>query len=922
MISVFRLSRQRWLTIVCAALFGITFLASLWFGQRVNQANAARQRALLEQVKLQAEAMLLLERDAAQGRLSEPVLQQRQSAVQTALQTFQQRNDPDHSADVARAQHWADAMQVALIGSAAALLLSLLGLVRRLRAALGGSVQDLHRHIVILGQGDFVTPVPVPPGQSRSVMGWLAETRAKLAQLDADRTLAETSATRLNNLYAALSHCNQIIVHCKSERDLFARICENIVIRGGMQMAWIGLLDDGGRLQPSASYGDSQNYLQTLELPGDSPGAIALRDDYAVWSQDLQREPVTQPSLADAVRYGWHAAGALPLHRGGQVIGMLAIYAGVRYAFAPDVRTLLQEMANDIDYALKSLDHERQRERASLALLESERHLRTIIETEPEGIIVLARSGRVLDMNPAGLAMLDAETLADLQQRDLLTTVPPPYHDEFRVLHQRAIDGKAGMLEFEMQTLRGAQRWFEIHAAPLRASDGAPTMLGIVRNITQRKQSEERILQLAHTDYLTGLPNRVRLGQLATATFAQVQQRRGKAALMFLDHACFKDINDALGHGIGDTLLVQLAQRLNQYIGPQDCVARLGGDEFVLLFGDADCRRAAALARQLLDVVGATFRIEQYELTLSASIGIVLFPDDGAELGTLFQRADVAMYAAKHDGRNRFRFFSGEMQAHLTRQLELVSALRQAVSANQLQLHYQPQINLAAQTLTGAEALLRWNHPQLGSVAPAEFIPAAEASGLILPLGEWVLRHAVRQAAQWQRDGMAPLRIAVNLSAVQFRQPDLPELVSRILFEEGLAPEWLELELTEGATMDDPQRAVEMMDKLHARGIGMSIDDFGTGYSSLSKLKKFRINKLKIDQSFVRDICSDPEDQAIVAAIISMAGSLGLNTIAEGVETAEQQAMLRTQGCVEIQGYFYSRPLPPEQFAAYAARYQ
>ena len=284
----------------------------------------------------------------------------------------------------------------------------------------------------------------------------------------------------------------------------------------------------------------------------------------------------------------------------------------------------------------------------------------------------------------------------------------------------------------------------------------------------------------------------------------------------------------------------------------------------------------------------------------------------------MFKNADAAMYRAKQEGRHAYRFYTTEMQARSTRHLQLVNALRQALEHDQLRLHFQPQVSLLDGRLVGAEALLRWTHPELGPVSPAEFIPAAEDSGLILPIGEWVLRHAARQARFWLQDGRAPLVMAVNLSAVQFRHPDLPALVTRILEEESLPPEYLELELTEGVALHDPQGAIAVMNQLHERGVRMSIDDFGTGHSSLAHLKKFKIYKLKVDQSFVRDISTDAEDRAIVAAIIQMAKSLGLQTIAEGVETAGQLAFLREQGCDEVQGYFFSKPLPADQFELFA----
>ncbi|MBC7859292.1 MAG: EAL domain-containing protein [Burkholderiaceae bacterium] len=450
------------------------------------------------------------------------------------------------------------------------------------------------------------------------------------------------------------------------------------------------------------------------------------------------------------------------------------------------------------------------------------------------------------------------------------------------------------------------------------AGDGDPYVVGLGIDIAARKQAEEKIQYLAHFDALTGLPNRVLLGERVKYALTLAQRSGEPAAVMFLDIDHFKDINDTLGHSAGDALLVQLSQRLCQLLRGADTVGRLGGDEFIFLLPGVDAAGAAEVAQKLLAAIAAPYRIEHHDLNVTGSIGIALYPDDGADFETLGKRADVAMYRAKQEGRHGYRFFTGEMQARSARHLELVNALRQALARGQMRVCYQPQVAMRGERVIGAEALLRWTHPELGPVSPVEFIPAAEESGLILPIGEWVLRQAVRQAVQWRRDGIAPLVMAVNLSAVQFRHPDLPALVSRILDEEGLAPACLELELTEGVSMADPQRAIATMNNLHARGVRMSIDDFGTGYSSLSHLKKFKVYKLKIDQSFVRDIGTDPEDRAIVGAIIQMAKSLGLRTIAEGVETDGQRAFLREHDCDEMQGYFYSRPLSAEQFAAYA----
>lgn len=383
---------------------------------------------------------------------------------------------------------------------------------------------------------------------------------------------------------------------------------------------------------------------------------------------------------------------------------------------------------------------------------------------------------------------------------------------------------------------------------------------------------------------------------------------------MFLDLDDFKNVNDTLGHSVGDKLLIEIAHRLKLSIRDEDTVARLGGDEFVLIFPHTDVSIAVGIADKLIAQVSMPVFIAEHDLNITPSIGIALYPDDGKEFETLLKHADTAMYRVKNESRNNYSFFTEEMQKNLSRNLMLTNALRHAIENHQLEVYYQPQVNIEDGNIIGAEALLRWNHPELGMISPSEFIPLAESSGQIIAIGEWVLRTAIRQTKEWMKIGFSEMVIAVNLSAVQFRQTNLPDIVITILDEIGLPHEYLELELTEAVTMNDPVAAIDVMNTLHKTGIRMSIDDFGTGYSSLSYLKRFKIYKLKIDQSFVRDIATDVDDRSIVSAIIDMANNLGLHTIAEGVETAEQLNILRKEGCNEIQGYYFSKPLPADQF--------
>jgi len=453
-----------------------------------------------------------------------------------------------------------------------------------------------------------------------------------------------------------------------------------------------------------------------------------------------------------------------------------------------------------------------------------------------------------------------------------------------------------------------------------RTQQLSQTVAALELKIAEQQAAEARAERLALFDGLTGLPNRHLLADRASQAIDIARRSDEPLAVLFLDLDHFKNVNDSLGHRVGDSLLTQLASRLRGAVREQDTVARTGGDEFVLVLPLTDIAGAAHLASKLMALASAPFQVDGQELTVTPSMGIAMFPTDGDDFDTLCKCADAAMYRAKRDGRNAYRFFTSEMQAQSARALLLENALRRAQERCQLSLHYQPQFALDASgepRIVGAEALLRWQHPELGWVSPAEFIPIAEASGLILPIGEWVLREALSQLKRWDDAGLPALTMAVNLSAVQFRHDDLPELVDRVLREVDMPADRLELELTEGAAMDNPSMAIAVMNELHARGVQLSIDDFGTGYSSLAYLKKFRVSKLKIDQSFVRDLTDDVEDRAIVDAVIRMAAALGLQTLAEGVETEGQLDFLRSHGCQAVQGFLFSRALPADAFSEY-----
>ncbi len=739
------------------------------------------------------------------------------------------------------------------------------------------------------------------------------------------RKIAEARVQRLSQLYAALSQCNQAIVRCSSEAELLPQICRDAVNFGGMKMAWIGMADEAGkRVTPVASFGTGTEYLDELNISiaadvpaGSGPTGTAIRENRPFWCQDFQHDPATAPWRAQGAKFGWGASASLPLHRKGLVIGSFTLYTHAANAFDESAQDLLVEMALDISFALDRFASEDERKRAEEALRVSEQRLRTIVETEPEGVMVIDRNGKLLEMNAAGLAMLELASLDEAREHDFQNSILPEYRDAYLSLHQRVMNGETATLEFEVTGRKGSRRRLETHAAPMHDADGrVSTLLGITRDISERRRAEERIQYLANFDVLTGLPNRLQLADHLKYALSLVKRGNGHLAVLFIDIDRFKDINDTLGHSVGDALLVKIAKRIHKVLREEDTASRLGGDEFILMFPGCDAQGASQVAQKLLQVIAEPYRIEEFELAVTASIGIAIFPEDGVDLESLSKSADTAMYRVKQEGRDGYRFFTAEMQARATRNMQLVNALRNALLLDQFRLHYQTQVSISDGRIVGTEALLRWTHPELGPISPSEFIPVAEDCGLILPIGEWVLRTAVTQLKRWLDRGHPPMVMAVNLSAVQFRHPRLPDLVSRILDEAQLPAEYLELELTEGVAMHDPQGAISVMNNLHDRGIRMSIDDFGTGYSSLSYLKKFRVYKLKIDQSFVRDINTDLEDKAIVAAVISMANSLGLQTIAEGVETAEQLQFLREHGCNEAQGYYFSKPLPADQIEA------
>lgn len=809
-----------------------------------------------------------------------------------------------------------------------------------------GAIAEAETHGISLGRQILL---PLPDGErwfelSAACKRPVAGQAATVIVLSRDvhgHKQAEASLQRQIRFYAVLSRCTHAIAHSQCQQQLLGTICREAIATGDLRMAWVGFINRvTGLVEPVAMAGEGSEYLHGIQITtsagsryGRGPTGSAIRTGQPYWCQDFMQDPNTGPWHERGRRFQWGSSAALPLRCEGEVIGALMLYAGMAHAFDDEIQRLLLDLAIDIDLALERFARD-QRERDARRKLEtSERDYRELTETIHDVIWRMdAHTFSLLYVSRAVQRLL-GQSPAMLTGRSITTTLAPEsqhWIEELTAFRERmtteaTASTSAGFRIDELQQRHqdGSVVWSEVTTTLVtNHSSGRQEFHCVSRDISARKQAELQVQWMTCYDPLTELPNRTLMPTLLEQVIRTANREGKPVAVLMLGLDRFKTINDSISYATGDAILREVAVRLRQNLRENDVIGRVGGDEFLLVLPGTDAATAAELSERLQAAIGAPFQVADQAISLTSSVGIACFPADSRMQQDLVRMADTALSHAKRDGRNRLHFFTAALQREMVRKVAIANALHGALDRNELQIVYQPQLEASSGRLVGAEALLRWRHPEFGNVSPIEFIPIAETTSDILPIGEWVLQQAIHQLKEWLELGLPLERIAVNLSAVQFRQTDLPVRVSRLLQEAGIAGHQLEIELTESVMLDNPEIAMKAMSGFQESGVQLSIDDFGTGYSSLSYLKRLRVNRLKIDASFIRDLAHSRDDQSIVSAIINLARGLNLRTIAEGVETTAQWQFLQQSGCDEIQGFLIARPLAAEAFVAFAREYR
>lgn len=711
---------------------------------------------------------------------------------------------------------------------------------------------------------------------------------------------------RLEIVTKILNEIDQMVLKGSSLKAIEEKICNYMVEKIGFICAWVGSKEEDGRVAFSTHAG-AQSVNNAMVRWDDSvygQGAVgrAIRlgipqifefetDDllYSLWKSNIEES-------------GIKSVAAFPLLHEGSVIGVFVLYSELPDFFDSKRMTILEHLAYQLAIAVASIEERERLER-----------FRILAEHANEAILFVALDGRIIDANESAERMYDYshEELLNLNIQAFWLSIEREHAEEL-------LTGSVNGLQYETNHMTKTGKVFPVEVSINGANlKGRSVILAVIRDISERREAEEVIWYKVHYDELTGLPNRLLFNEHLKGALAQAKKNQTQCALILLDLDQFKLINDSLGHHLGDQLLKLVAKRIESlYVG--DTFGRFGGDEFVLLLSNLEqIEDAENVARRVLQVFITPFFLEGNEVFITPSLGISFYPADAEDMETLTKQADTAMYHAKELGRNNYQFFTEALNMKVQERLALENSLRKALEREEFMLYYQPQVDLKTGEIKGVEALIRWNSPERGLISPGVFIPIAEETGLIVPMGEWILRSACIQSLKWRQPGYPGLRMSVNISARQFREPQFIEKVAEVIKETGMDPQWLEIEITESIAMEYAEDSMEQLRRLKQLGVRIAIDDFGTGYSSMNYLRKLPIDTLKVDQSFVQDIGIDENGEAIVVTIIHLAQSLNLKVIAEGVETENQQIFLRTNRCHEMQGYLFCKPVPPVEVEKY-----
>jgi diguanylate cyclase (GGDEF)-like protein len=736
-------------------------------------------------------------------------------------------------------------------------------------------------------------------------------TRARVRE----RNAQEQGLARLTELYAALSRTSQLISRVSNRSQLFDELCRICVGTTGLMLAAVGLLKrDRSSIEFIAAHGDKKNYLQTLELLSEKGAA-----DH---SDGLHAPLYTRRSrvfdAAEKSRGVFPSEASFPLICQNEVVGVLCVFSQEKQYFKKDIVELMEQLAMEASFALDGLHREAERRRQASVLADQNRVLNLIASGAELKAILTTLAEFIEVQSEGGLCSLVAQNAGGTGVCVGLSPSMPPSFDRtvtgtrLQLVSERPIVGSSDQLLGMLSLYKRPDA--EARQPNSQLIDICANLAGIA---IESCQAAERIRHLAHHDDLTGLPNRLLFNYQLPKALARAQRDGTSVGVLFLDLDRFKIINDTLGHDAGDMVLRQIAGHLRSCVRETDTLARVGGDEFTVLVEQLDdTQYLGVIAEKLLTAMASPLAIGGNVYQLSGSIGIAMYPEDGADGASLLKNADIAMYGAKASGRNNYQFYSSDINAHSLERLALENELRQAVARREFEVHYQPKVDIPTGRIAGAEALVRWRHPQRGMLLPGEFIFVAEEVGLISSIGSFVLDTVCADIAQWRDAGLPPMRVAINLSAQQFADSRLIDNLNQVLQQTGCDPELLEFEITESVVMTSPGKALQLLEQIKDYGITLAIDDFGTGHSSLAYLKRFPVDSVKIDCTFVRDIAKDPNDVAIIKAIIALGHSLDLKVVAEGVESITQLEILRRFQCDEFQGFLFSEAVPSAKIAS------